>query len=66
MIEVNRTGRIFFKKHSLHRYFENAGGDFILALRNAAQSMKEKEETERDYTYSQMAELFEVLGVRAE
>ena len=57
---------IFFKKHSLHRYFENAGGDFILALRNAAQSMKEKEETERDYTYSQMAELFEALGIRAE
>lgn len=38
----------------------------MLALRNAAQSMNEKEETERDYTYSQMAELFEVLGIRAE
>lgn len=38
----------------------------MLALRNAAQSMKEKEETERDYTYSQMAELFEALGIRVE
>ena len=57
---------IFFKKHSLHQYFENEGGDFMLALRNAAQSMKEKEETERNYTYSQMAELFEALGIRAE
>lgn len=38
----------------------------MLALRNAAKSMKEKEETERDYIYSQMAELFEALGVRAE
>ena len=38
----------------------------MLALRNAAKSMKEKEETERDYTYSQMAELFETLGIRAE
>ena len=57
---------IFFKKHSLHQYFEKSGGNFMLALRNAAQSMKEKEETERDYTYSQMAELFEALGIRAE
>lgn len=56
----------FFKKHSLHQYFENAGGNFMLALRNAAKSMKEKEETERNYTYSQMAELFEALGIRAE
>ena len=27
--------------------------------------MKEKEETDRDYTYSQMAELFETLGIKA-
>ena len=63
---VYEKTEIFFKKHSLHQYFEKAGGDFMLALRNAAQSMKEKEETERDYTYSQMAELFEALGIRAE
>jgi hypothetical protein len=56
----------FFKKHSLHQYFEKSGGDFKKALRNAAKSMKEKEETGRDYTYSQMAELFEALGIRAE
>lgn len=36
----------------------------MLALRNAAQYMKEKEETERDYTYSQKAELFEALGIK--
>lgn len=63
---IYEKAEIFFKKHSLHQYFENAGGDFMLALRNAAKSMKEKEETERDYTYSQMAELFEALGIRAE
>jgi len=28
--------------------------------------MKEKEETERNYTYSQMAELFEALGIIVE
>ena len=33
----------------------------MVALCNAAQSMKEKEETGRNYTYSQMAELFEAL-----
>ena len=56
----------FFKKHSLHQYFEKSGGDFKKALRNAAKSMKEKEETGRDYTYSQMAELFEALGIKAD
>lgn len=38
----------------------------MLALRDVAKSMKEKEETERNYTYSQMAEQFEALGIRAE
>ena len=56
----------FFQKHPLHQYFESKGGNLMLALRNAAQSMKEKEETDRDYTYSQMAELFEALGIKAE
>lgn len=55
----------FYKKYPLHQYFEKSGGDFKQALRNAAQSMKEKEETGRDYTYSQMAELFEALGIKA-
>ena len=53
----------FFKAHSLHQYFQAQGGDFMTALRNAAKSMKEKEKTGRDYTYSQMAELFEALDV---
>ena len=57
---------LFLRKHPLHQYFEKTGGDFKQALRNAAKSMKEKEETERDYTYSQMAELFEALGIKAE
>ena len=54
----------FFKAHSLHQYFLNHGGSFMDALRNAAHSMKEKEETGRDHTYSQMAELFEALGIK--
>lgn len=55
----------FFRTHALHQYFQQNGGDFIQALRNAAKSMKEKEESSRDYTYSQMAELFEALGIKA-
>ena len=51
----------FFNALSLHQYFLNHGGSFMDALRNAARSMKEKEETGRDHTYSQMAELFEAL-----
>lgn len=54
----------FFRAHSLHQYFQVQGGDFMTALRNAAKSMKEKEETGRDYTYSQMAELFDALGIK--
>ena len=54
----------FFKAHSLHQYFLNHGGSFMDALRNAAHSMKEKEETGRDHTYSQMAELFEAIGIK--
>lgn len=53
----------FFKTHSLHQYFERQGGDFMTALRNAARSMKEKIETQRDYTYSQIAELFVALDI---
>ena len=56
----------FYKKYPLHQYFEKSGGDFMQALRYAAQSMKEKEETDRNYTYSQMAELFVALGIGAE
>ena len=53
----------FFKAHSLHQYFEKQGGDFMTALRNAAKSMKEKEETQRDYTYSQIAEMFAAMDI---
>lgn len=56
----------FFKAHSLHQYFLNHGGSFMDALRNAAHSMKEKEETGRDHTYSQMAELFEALEIQSQ
>lgn len=56
----------FFRGHALHQYFQQNGGNFMQALRNAAKSMKEKEEASRDYTYSQMAELFEALGIKAE
>ena len=54
----------FFKKNPLHQYFEKSGGDFKNALKCAAKSMREKEETGRDYTYSQMKELFDALGMK--
>lgn len=56
----------FFKAHSLHQYFQKNGGSFMDALRNAARSMKEKEETRRDHSYSQMAELFAALGIQSQ
>lgn len=54
----------FFRTHALHQYFQQNGGDFMQAIRNAAKSMKEKEESNRDFTYSQMAELFDALGIK--
>ena len=56
----------FFKSHGLHQYFKKQGGNFMDALRNAARSMKEREESGRDHTYSQMAELFEALGIQSQ
>lgn len=53
----------FFNSLSLHQYFQKHGGNFMDALRHAARSMKEKEETRRDHTYSQMAELFKAIGI---
>lgn len=53
----------FFTKHKLHQYFEKSGGDLKKAIRNAEKSIKEKEKTGRDYTYSQMAELFKAFGI---
>ena len=53
----------FFKKHPLHQYFEESGGDIEKAIRNAKKSMKEKGQTGRDHTYSQMADLFDALGI---
>ena len=54
----------FFKKHPLHQYFEESGGDLEKAIQNAAKSMKEKEKSDRNCTYSQMAELFKALGIK--
>lgn len=56
----------FFKAHSLHQYFQKHDGSFMDALHNAAHSMKEKEASGRDHTYSQMAELFEAIGINTE
>ena len=56
----------FFKAHSLHQYFQKHDGSFMDALHNAAHSMKEKEASGRDHTYSQMTELFEAIGINTE
>ena len=53
----------FFKKHPLHQYFEETGGNLEKAIQNATKSMKEKEKSDRNYTYSQMAVLFKALGI---
>ncbi len=48
----------FFKKtKGLHSYFERKGGSLENAVKNSNCSIREKHETERDYTYSELGQL---------
>lgn len=53
----------FFRSHPLHQYFEKQGGSFRKAIENSNSSLRGKHKRERDYTYSEMGEMFELLGI---
>lgn len=53
----------FFRSHPLHQYFEKQGGSFRKAIENSNSSLRGKYKGERDYTYSEMGEMFELLGI---
>ena len=61
-VEYHKTNDFFIKSKGLHDYFEKHGGSLIKATANAQQSMREKQESGRDYTYSELGRLMEQLN----
>ena len=51
----------FIKTKGLHDYFERNGGSLEKAAANANRSMEEKLKDGRDYTYSELGRLMEIL-----
>jgi hypothetical protein len=60
-VEYRKTIEFFIKTKGLHGYFEQNGGSFEKAIANANRSMDEKQESDRDYTYSELGRLIEIL-----
>lgn len=57
----DKTIAFFRKSKGLHQYFERQGGQLALAIRNAAQSLSEKQADGRTYTYSELGRMIEEL-----
>lgn len=60
-VEYRKTEEFFKKVRGLHSYFERCGGSLKTAIDNAEKSMKEKEESGREYTYSELGRLMKEL-----
>ncbi len=58
-IEYRKTKEFFNK--GLHGYFERNGGSLDKAVTNANRSIDEKLNYDRDYTYSEIGKLIEIL-----
>ena len=60
-VEYRKTKEFFIKTKGLHGYFERNGGSLEMAVDNANQSMDEKLESGREYTYSELGILMEKI-----
>ena len=60
-VEYCKTIEFFNKAKGLHSYFERHGGSLESAISNAEHSVCEKNESNRDYTYSELGELMNEL-----
>ena len=60
-VEYQKTSDFFIKTKGLHTYFERNGGSLNDAAKNANYSMKEKETSGRNYTYSELGRLIKKL-----
>lgn len=60
-VAYQKTTDFFIKCKGLHSYFERNGGKLTTAVVNAERSMIEKQESNREYTYSELGILMEKL-----
>ena len=60
-VAYQKTTDFFIKCKGLHNYFERNGGNINAAIANANLSMDEKEEGNREYTYSELGKLMRNL-----
>jgi hypothetical protein len=60
-VEYQKTIDFFIKRKGLHSYFERNGGSLATAIINANRSMNEKQTNGREYTYSELGRLMELL-----
>ena len=60
-VEYRKTIDFFMKSKGLHSYFERNGGSLETATANANRSIDEKEAKDREYTYSELGRLMNIL-----
>ncbi len=60
-VEYRKTMDFFNKSKGLHSYFERNGGSLENAIANADCSMEEKLKSGRDYTYSELGRLMNIV-----
>ena len=60
-VEYWKTIEFFIKTKGLHGYFARNGGRLEEAVANANRSVDEKVKGDRDYTYSDLGRLMEML-----
>ena len=60
-VEYRKAIEFFIKTKGLHSYFERNGGSLEKAIANANRSMEEIQTDGRDYTYSELGRLMEIL-----
>lgn len=53
----------FFANHPLHQFFKQRGGDLDRAIGNSKKSEASIANGDRDYTYSELGTMFELLGI---
>lgn len=54
----------FFGNHPLHQFFRHRGGELNRAICNSKKSEACVFNAERDYTYSELGTMFELLGIQ--
>lgn len=59
--KYEKSTRFFRECGGLHPHFERSGGSLLSAIRNANQSVAERNATNRAYTYSELGSMIEAI-----